>query len=453
MSDFATLAAIRFGTGRAPGDDAPRTPAALLARLQAPDQMLRDFPSESFAARAVLAHRMRLARRAVRRGTGGRAEVKALRRKLIEALGRDLRVTLARGIAARVGFRERLTWFWANHFTVVGKGLVTRPGVTPYIDEAIRPHLAGRFADLLKAADTHPMMLIYLDQASSVGPDSAAARRRHRGLNENLAREVMELHTVGVGAPYSQTDVRQFAKLLTSLGVGKGGRFVFRPRWAEPGAETVLGKSYGGGKALLADIHAVLDDLARRSETIRHIATKLAAHFVADNPDPALVTHIEAAWRASDGDLPTIYGALVEHPAAQAVPAAKAKPPFDYIVSALRALGENGRQVEALSRHRLRMLVHRPLAAMGQPFQRPGGPDGWHDRVGDWITPQGLAGRIQWAMTAPDALVRQMPDPRGFVDVALGPRADSPLRHTVGMAASRAEGVGLVLASPEFQRR
>jgi uncharacterized protein (DUF1800 family) len=187
---------------------------------------------------------------------------------------------------------------------------------------------------MLMAVATHPAMLLYLDQAQSVGPNSARGARRDRGLNENYARELMELHTLGVGAVYSQDDVRQLAELLTGLAVDPVAGFVFDARRVEPGPERVLGRDYAGDG--IEAIRAVLADLAARPETARHLAHKLAVHFVADDPDPGLVTAMEAAFRDSGGDLVAVTAALLAHPAAWAEAAAKARQPFDFVVAALR---------------------------------------------------------------------------------------------------------------------
>jgi uncharacterized protein (DUF1800 family) len=319
------------------------------------------------------------------------------------------------------------------------------------IDEAIRPHVTGRFADMLGAVITHPGMLIYLNQAASFGPGSRKGQTRGKGLNENLARELLELHTLGVGASYSQTDVRELAELLTGLTVSPDQGFVFDPGRAEPGPETVLGVAYSGKG--LAPVLQALDDLAARPETAAHIARKMVVHFVADDPDPALVAAVEAAWRDSGGDLLAVARALVTHPLAAKAGAEKARQPFDFMVAALRALGIRPSEIIQADAKTVKRLLLDPLAAMGQPFHQAPGPDGWPERASDWITPQGLAARIDWAMNAPERLVRPLPDPRAFLTQALGTRAGDRLTWAVGAAESARDGVGLVLASPEFNQR
>lgn len=436
----------------------------MLARLAGPDAAAARWPVPAFeevaAGARAQAEALRAARAAQEAGDAGAAEaaareVDALRGRRRELLEANLVAALARAAEGPDPFRERLAAFWADHFALRARDGRLAAGVAAYVDEAIRPHLAGRFADMLRAAVLHPMMLLYLDQTVSVGPGSPHGLRTGAGLNENLAREVLELHTLGVAGGYSQTDVRELAKLFTGLGFAMDRGFVFRPERAEPGAETVLGLSYGGGEPRLEDIVAALDDLAARPETARHLAWKLAVHFTADRPEEGLVAHLEAAWRSSGGALPEVYAALVEHPATWAAPGAKVRRPFEFVAAGMRALGAGGEALAALRPRERRRITRDALRDMGQPHEEPPGPDGWPEEAERWITPQGLAARIGWAMRAPRLLLgeEELPDPRAFVDQALGPFARAATREAAAAAETRAEGVGIVLAAPEFNRR
>lgn len=459
-----TVAAFRFGFGLPLPDNAPTEPEAMLKTLAGPDLMAATYPSSSTP---LILQRLEAFDDAARdRRRARRASPDGLAPEAIEqvykAAGQAVnggwldgaRALIARALDAPDGFRERLALFWADHFTVSVPGASQRELPMALMTDAIRPNLTGSFAALLTAVETHPSMLIYLDQRVSVGPGSTVGKRRGRGLNENLAREMLELHTLGVGAGYSQTDVRQLAELLTGMGVQPGVGFRFRRQWAEPGDETVLGTSYPEDPADgMTPIRAVLDDLAVRPETARHLARKLAVHFVADDPDPALVASIGAAWLESGGDLMVVYRALLTHPAAWRPLGAKARPPMELVAGGLRALGLTGAQVMALDDRQMRRLVIEPMAPMGQPFQSPRGPDGWPELASDWITPQGLAARIRWAMEAPARLVPELPDPRGFLSAALADAAGDELIRATAGAENRADGVGLVLASPAFNRR
>ncbi len=429
--------AIRFGYGL------PIEAGSPGEILGGPDLAARDVPGVTSGEFAPVLLDYREARKAK-----DEAAEKAAQRQADALALRGAKAVFARAVGSQDLFRERLVAFWADHFTVAPRRRIEAalPGLL--IDEAIRPHVAGRFRDMLRAVTTHPAMLIYLNQEASFGPGSPRGRRQKKGLNENLARELLELHTLGVGAAYTQKDVRELAELLTGLAVGAEG-FVFDPRRAEPGPETVLGVTYRGEG--LEPILQLLDDLAARPETARHIARKLAVHFVADTPDAALVSALEAVFLDTGGDLQAVSRALIAYPAGDSF--GKARQPFDFMIAAFRALGVAPGVILDLEPKAFRRLVLGPLEAMGQPFQRAPGPDGWPEAEADWITPQGLAARISWAMQAPERLVRPLPDPRAFLTAALGTRAGEKLTWAVSAAESARDGVGLVLASPEFNRR
>ena len=428
--------AIRFGYGLPVGPSGP-------GALAGPDQAATDWPGVSLTEVLPAVAVYRKARKAK-----DESAIKAARGGLDDLALRGLKATLARAVGSGDAFRERLVAFWADHFTVAARNRPEAPFPGILVDEAIRPHVAGRFADMLRAVSTHPAMLIYLNQEASFGPGSPKGKRQKKGLNENLARELLELHTLGVGADYAQGDVRELAELLTGLAVGDEG-FVFDAKRAEPGAETVLGVRYDGKG--MAPIHAALDDLAARPETAAHLARKLAVHFVADVPDAGLVADLQDVFRATGGDLKAVSLALLAHPGAGQ--GTKARQPFDFMVAAFRALGVTPQSILSAPPREMRRLILEPLQAMGQPFHQAPGPDGWSEAEADWITPQGLAARIDWAMAAPQRLVRPLPDPRAFLGAALGTRAGERLIWAVGAAESARDGVGLVLASPEFNRR
>lgn len=456
MSSRQTIAAIRFGYGLSPSIPAPDDPRQMLEGLGAPDVMAAQYPVRSFAQVIPIARQFQAAQQAQRRNeAGAREEVRRLRRQMIRDNLDQMVALVQRGVQSPHGFRERLQTFWSYHFTVVAKSVQLLLGPTAYAEDAIRPHLNGHFSDMLRAAVTHPVMLLYLDQTRSVGPQSRFARNHPgTGLNENLGREVLELHTLGVGAPYTQTDVRQFSKLLTGLGFNLRQGFAFHPNWAQPGAELVLGRRYGGERpARLDDIYAALDEIAVHPATAHHIAHQLCVHFVSDSPDAGLVAHVTDAFRRSNGHLPQVYAALLEHPAAWAPTGAKVRQPWDYVVAGLRALGTAPQQLSDLREGAIQQAVAAPLKLMGQPFQRASGPNGWHEDAAAWITPQGLAARIQWAMAVGRLHGPGLPDPRAFVHTALADVASPTLITAAHRAESRREGVGLILASADFNRR
>ncbi|MEO3416575.1 DUF1800 domain-containing protein [Roseovarius sp. CAU 1744] len=454
-------AEIRFGCGLSPRIAPAGSVPKMLARLKGPDTAAARFaiPSlDQFRPEALKFARLRRAYFFADNPdekAEARVEFRAGSRVMRHHAYRWFGQMILRRALGQDSMRERLAAFWADHFTAQGRDIVSHTVQAIYVEEAIRPHVSGRFADMLRAVMTHPLMLIYLDQNRSVGPNSRAAKRRpekKRGLNENLARELLELHTLGVGGPYSQDDVRQLAELLTGLRYSLEKGFQFDPARAEPGAETVLGKIYGGDAPALSDIHAVLDDLAAHPATAAHLARKLAVHFVSDTPDPAMIAAMAARYQQTGGDLLEVYRAMLDHPSAWDFTHRNVKQPIDFISSSLRALDISPRHIQGARPGKILTNLVAPLTLMGQQWARAPGPDGWPEEDGQWITPQRLSARLQWAMGVPFLLRRVLPDPREFVDTALGRDAPEAVRFAAGAAENRAEGVGLVLGSPAFQR-
>ncbi len=451
------LAELRFGTGLGPQVAPAADIGAFLARIQGPDRIASTFPVESFADQVADIARFRTLRKAARQGDDtAKEEADKLKRRTRRKQARWFAHTGARWIDSPDGFRERLTRFWADHFTIVGKQSLTRAMASTYVEDAIRPHVGGRFGDLLRSAETHVMMLDYLDQFRSIGEGSPLAAQG-KGLNENLAREILELHTLGVDGPYTQDDVRQFANLLAGFTHDRRGQVTYNPRRGNPGAEVILGRSYGRGRPRVEDVWAAFDDLAVHPATAHHIARKLVVHFVSDTPDQAHVAHVTARFAETGGDLAATYEALLEHPAAWTKTRTKIKQPFDFVMTSAKALGVTGAQIVQFDLGDIRQIFSSPMALMGQKWERPGGPDGWPESGAAWLTPQGLAARIQWAMSMPPMLFERLggglPDPRDLVRVGLGRHADEALLFAAAAAETRWEGVGLVLASPGFQRR
>ncbi|WP_103172968.1 DUF1800 family protein [Paracoccus sp. SY] len=449
MPAYPELAAIRLGYGLSPLTRPPADAAALVEAVAsaAPDR-------DAFSlARDHLPYRIRLAELNQSDAPDKEAQLKSLRDE-VRILGlRAPQVRIARAVGDVAGFGERLVQFWADHFTVSNANLFDAPAAAAFVDEAIRPHLMSGFADMMFTAETHPRMIMYLDQTLSAGPNSQAGKRG-RGVNENLAREMIELHSLGAGAGYHQRDVRQLALLLTGL--------TFRPtidqastfngNWAEPGPFQVLGKTYVRGEGQGA-IRQVIEDLARHDATARHIARKLAVHFVSDNPPDSLVRRLAQVFRSTKGDLPTLYLTLAEAPELRDCFRQKVRQPFDFVVAALRGCGFRHQDVIALDQQALQNRLLSGMFIMGQRWGAPRGPDGWPEDALAWATAQGLAGRIDWAMRLLPKLRPDLPDPRDFLQAALGDTASDALRWAVPRAESPAEGLALILASPDFNRR
>lgn len=454
------LAAIRFGCGLSPDIAPPQTRAQMLAALTGPDAAAQAFPVPSFSHLAGLQVKYRKLRttsqdmEAAGEGEGGlRSRYKALRQKTREDHTLWAAQQLLRWSRTQDGLRERLVRFWADHFTVRGKTGLMKYAATSYAESAIRPHVAGDFSAMLISAVLHPMMLRYLDQTRSVGEGSRTAMKSDgaRGLNENLAREILELHTLGVGGPYSQTDVRQLAGLLAGLTLSKGSQLKFRKSHAQPGSETIAGKTYSGHG--LDTIKAALADLAVHPATARHIAGKLAVHFVSDTPDPHLVRDLEEVFLHTGGDLLAVTDALLAHPSAWGAELTNIKPPFDYAASAGRALGLTEADIGRVGAKGIKRGLITPLARMGQHWEAPPGPDGWPEEDENWVTAHGLAARMGWAMSAPRRMRRDLPDPQVFARSALGDFADGRVLFAARSAETRPEAIGLVLSAPAFQRR
>ena len=448
MDDRALIADIRFGFGLS---DAAKSRDGLLSQLQGPDQAALEFPSFDMKAAYGLFNSYRKARREERSGSAEAAmTAKVARQKALLEIGKAHRAIMARAVFTKTPFRERLVHFWMDHFTVAAKNLPTLVTIPPMIDEAIRPHISGKFVDLLEAADLHPAMLIYLDQQNSIGPNSPVGKRRGRGLNENLARELLELHTLGVGAGYTQGDVRELAKLLTGIRYLPKRGVIHAKNQTEPGPKVILGNTYGQGRA---DIRTFLEDVSLHPDTARHLARKLAIHFVGGEPDPEFVEQMADAYLRSDGDLSATYAAMLDHPAAWGAMGAKVKPPFEYIASGLRAAGVTRAAMMGDDMRNYRDLVLRPMQLMGQEFGRAPGPDGWPEEAEAWVTPSALAGRLQWALQVA-RLIAPRTDPRAFIDHALGVgRASEALRFAAHKSQSKEEAIAMILASPEFNRR
>ena len=454
------IAEQRFGYGLSPRVASPASIEQMLAGISGTDPMRARFGITSFRdlqTQNTLFHRFREHARDNPGTQAGDDSLKKMR-TVQRGASREFRRTFAqmqlRRIQTQDGFFERLVAFWGDHFTAYGKQGIMRFAAPVYVEEAVRPFVGGRFADLLISAVRHPVMLHYLDQDYSVGPNSGFVKRRKRarGLNENLAREVMELHTLGVGGPYTQKDVRALAKLFTGMARAQDFSFKFRKDFAEPGAHSVLGIQYAAEISMVR-IEAVLRDLAAHPATAAHIARKLAVHFVSDTPPPDLVAALTAAYLGSDGDLMTVYAALLDHPSSWKMPARNIRPPAEFISAALRALAVGPDVLTVLNAPRMAHLFFAPLRLMGQDWFKPDGPDGWNEADAAWVTPQGIAGRLEWAMRTPKALMKELPDPADVVRDALGPEAPQKVLFAATSAESRAEAIGLILMSPAFQRR
>jgi uncharacterized protein (DUF1800 family) len=458
----AAIAVTRFGLGALPGEiqAAVADPGQWLEDQIAPTGSERAAPGGALTVQRMAALTRYQAEQVEIQKSGQDAEATAER---LRTLRRELQAVTATDFLERFkldaltaqGFRRRWSLFWSNHLTVSAVKLSTSLLCGPYEQEAIQPHVFGRFDHLLASAIQHPAMLLYLDQAGSVGPNSAAAVRlrnrprgaRDAGLNENLAREVLELHTVGVDGGYGQSDVTELARCLTGWTVGDearpetAGQFVFRANTHEPGVRTIMGRRYAEGG--LDQGLRVLHDLATHPATVRRLCLKLARHFVSETPPPDLVGRLVQAWQRSEGDLSELARTLIRTPAAWRPEPQKLKTPYEWLVSSYRAVNRSPKTYGQIAP---------TLTALGQrPFYPPS-PEGWPDEAAYWAAPDGLIKRISWAERFSASVSAQM-DPSAVARASLGLRLSPLTERTLARAETRKESLALLLMSPEFQRR
>jgi uncharacterized protein (DUF1800 family) len=473
------IAANRFGLGARPGElgrIGAHAPDWLIAQLKGAPPVLPDAGLPT--SQSVLAQTIEIRRE--RRDAGGKkaqrantdrddagedpgARAAAIRNLLkLPQIYRPIYISEATARLRHAAttdrpFVERITQFWTNHFAVSIDKVAVLGLAGAFEREAIRPNVLGHFTDLLLAVERHPAMLLYLDNHLSVGPGSRLARRAARrqsarkvGINENLAREILELHTLGVNGGYTQQDVTTFAQVLTGWSIGgnfgrlkdgEPGTFTFRQAMHEPGPKTVLGKRYAEDGE--SEGRAVLRDVAAKPATAHFIATKLARHFIGDEPPPTAVEKLSKAFIRTHGDLSAVYRVLVELDESWAQPLAKYKTPTDYIVSTYRALDL---PVD---------MTRRGLASfevLGQRTYSPGSPAGWPDRSADWDGASALMKRIEWA----DAVGQRVGAHQNASDLApqlLGATLGDDTRKAISRAASGAQALTLLLTAPEFLRR
>jgi uncharacterized protein (DUF1800 family) len=407
MQMRAAQAMIRFGLGRRGEETPPADPQGwLAAQLAGPDPAALPATLRSSAEALILLREQR------------RLKPPPEESLIAPIRKAEMRAQLGLLLDCAAPFRERLVWFWANHFTISIRQNGTAALVGAFVREAIRPHVTARFTDMLLAVMRHPAMLMYLDNQSSVGPDSPAGRRTGRGLNENLARECLELHTLGVRSGYSQDDVTAFARILTGWSVDHAAAapgFVFRTGAHQPGEKLLLGRVIPEGEA--GGVIA-LDMLANHPATRRHLAEKLVAHFVSDDPPADAVAHIAAVR--------------------------KFRTPMDYGVAMFRAL--------ELPPERAGMLA-RQLRAMGQPLWAAPLPNGWSDRESDWASPDGMLTRIDSSYAAAGRADVAQREPMAVAQACLGPLLRPRTVAAIAHAGERRDALTLLFSSPEFLKR
>ncbi len=477
--DARLLALNRFGLGARPGER---------QRLSDPRGWLKDqlhgAPPAIEAPAEASAQAIASALRDFRMRTAEDKDARQqARRNLIAIAAAESRAALTARVASDRPFVERFVAFWSNHLCIsINAKVLVALLAGGYEREAIRPHVLGRFEELVLASAKHPAMLVYLDNFQSIGPGSVAAgfTRRNgqaRGLNENYARELLELHTLGVDGGYGQQDVQELAKILTGWTVsgfrarGFGTRpnqarnrhqrnapatmqtpveadgpaeavgFTFQERLHEPGAHVVLGSRYAEGG--VAQGERVIRDLCRHPSTGRFIATKLVRHFVSDEPPAAAVDRVARVFRETGGDLRAVSAAIVDLPETWSGEHRKFRTPQDWLVASMRAF--NITEVRDSAMFALRQLRH--------PLWGPQAPKGFGDSVQEWADPDALLNRGELARTFARRIGAGRIDPRMVVEVADVSDSD-PLRAMMADNSIPAiDRVALALASPAVQWR
>ncbi len=474
----AVIAANRFGLGARPGEllniqSDPRgwLKAQVQGARSVPPAVLALAPSDQVFQHQVEALKARRAAKqeaakgdATVDASAAKADANIVRKAVLDNYYGQVVARYQLATHSAESFRERLVHFWSNHFAVSMDKTAVYALAGTLENEAIRPNLHLSFYELLLAAESHPAMILYLDNQASTGPNSQMAQRLKRrsdmqgieqprklDINENLAREILELHTLGVSGGYSQGDVTTFAKVLTGWSVGGGqarildsgapGKFVFREALHEPGTQTLLGKRFG--ESGVEQPIAVFKMLAQHPSTAKFIATKLVRHFIADEPPTAAVDRVAKVFRDTNGNLPAVHAAVVDCAEAWAQPLSKFKTPDDFAVSTFRSfdyLPEQPRQVLA------------PFELLGQRPYSPGSPAGWADIAGQWDGPDALMKRIEWATQVAQRVGTRF-EPMQLAEQSLGDALGEHTRMALKGAADAAQGVTLWLMSPEFQRR
>jgi len=460
----AAHAASRFGLGAKPdtlrqiGDDAPGWVRAQISQKSDTGRFFQSLPTRQQASQMFQAFieakkerkEVQKAAQAAQQKDTPSPMVRAAHQQLQKNTADEILARFTAGVNTSLPLQERMLRFWSNHFSVS----VKRAGSAPFVGllerEAIRPHLFGRFEDMLRAVTEHPAMLFYLDNAQSIGPNSLMGERRGKGLNENLAREIMELHTLGVDGGYTQSDVTSFAKVITGWSVvmprmdaSRAGDFFFNERGHEPEAQIVLGRRYAATGKAQGD--AVLHDLAQHPATAQHLATKLARHFIADEPPREAVARLAAVFQQSGGDLAQVMVALVAMPETWGNPLGKVRDNEDYLLAITRALGVVQPDPQWLKRS---------YDYLGQTPYTADSPAGWGDKASDWAGPDLVMKRINLC----DDMSRKLPasnttDLVGFGQLVLGGLFSNDLAAAMTRAATRPQALALLLASPAMMRR
>ncbi len=380
----------------------------------------------------------------------------------------ELQARRTKVMLPKIGFVERLVMFWSNHFSIsINKDQTTRGMLGQLERDVIRKNVLGKFSNMLLGVIQHPAMICFLDNEDSMGPNSPTGLDWGRSYNENLGREILELHTLGVGGGYTQADVTSLAKVITGWSYVRGweadngwnggtqanrGQFIYRDSWHEPASATILGKTYSNTGQ--AQGQAVLKDLAIHPSTAQHIAYKLVCHFITDTPTTAMVTPIANAFKSSGGDLKATAKALIDLPASWSAPFTKIRTPYELWMAQLRAFGGPAIPMDQ------RWVIEEPLRALDHlPWERLT-PDGYPDESYYWLAPDAMRIREDTSLFFYDV----------FGSTYLGPAYTGPAAATLATSLFDADfsasslaavksfsdqrrAMATLFMTPEFQRR
>lgn len=436
-----TIAAHRFGLGEMNPEAVVSEPLPWLRQQMTASKVLQSQPSTAEVAAELAVIKLRENKLAK-----GQSLSEADRRYPVQVYGAYVKASLENAIVGAAPFQQRMLDFYSNHFSVTASNKRVRALAGCMERDAIAPHLFGNFADMLIAVTQHPAMLLYLNNASSFGDNSRLGKRKSKGLNENLAREILELHTLGVEGGYTQEDVIELAKAIsgwTTPGLRERSpdahTFRFRTEGHEPGSRTLMGTRYADNGVQQGV--AMLQDLAVHPSTARFVSFKLARHLVADEPPQTLVQAMTDTWLSSGGNLKLVVETLLEHDLAWDRRQQKFKTAREFVISAFRVLGRrNLKERDALSR--LTIMGQRPFGA--------GSPAGYGDEAEDWNGAEAILARADWSAQLAN---RSRKDPVSWSQLSLGPLLSERTQRMIAGAESAERGRALFLMSPEFLQR
>jgi len=437
------IAQNRFGLGVPLGTIAIRNPEAWLLAQLSPQQALPSAVQSWKSSANIMEEIIRTPK-----------SMKKMSRKDRKKQARqELKQIFWHGFHSNTPFLERVIMFFCNHLTVSAEKNDVALFVPSFQKEVVRANLHRGYGAMLTASTKHPAMLKYLDNIRSSGPDSKKGKRKKIGLNENLAREILELHSIGLESGYTQADVLAFSNILTGWSIPrnqkefKGTSFFFRARVHQPGSQAEMGIRYAQPGVKKGE--RVLADLAQSKFTAQRLAYKLVQHFLSDQPDPKLVSNMAKAYLNGKDDIIAMLKEMIRAPESWAPIQKKLKRPDEYVLSTMRMLIPKGHR---LNKKQQKQLLGN-LVVMGQkPFFAPS-PEGWSDNADEWLSGESMLRRLRFAELIAAQFVSEHEDIVQLAEQHLGPTLSEKTRLMIARAPSRKTALALLLSAPDFQRR